>query len=167
MGRADFLRVLEPITRLAVDTSSAIYYLGQDPKRFALSRDAFDCAARGKLEVLFAGITQMELLVRPFREHDALGKRRVMTLVEGTPGVRTVPLSRDVLVTAAEVRALTNLKTPDSLVAASALVHGCDAIVGNDRAFGRLAEVSSQEWTMFDVGARPVPTYIHLDDFVD
>jgi predicted nucleic acid-binding protein len=96
-----------------------------------------------------------------------LERRRLLTVTEATRGVHVTAVSRAVLLAAADVRAKTNLKTPDAVVAGSAIVAGCGAIVGNDKSFERLARVDKDAWVMFDSRVNPVPAYVHLDDFVD
>jgi len=52
--------------------------------------------------------------------------------------VRLVPIARAVLERAAALRAATNLKTPDAIHAATALIEGCTLFVTNDALFRRV-----------------------------
>ena len=167
MGQAELERIVKRYPRVAVDSSGAIYYLNGTDRRHALMASLVGQAARGVFEIQLSALTKLELLIPPLRERDVFERRRVLALTERTPGVHLLPVSDDVILAAAEARALTNMKTPDAIIAASAIVHGCSLIVGNDRVFGRLAEVPADDWTMFDARTFPVPGYVHLDDFVD
>jgi hypothetical protein len=91
----------------------------------------------------------------------------VRSLIDDQAGVEPIEMSEDVLRTAAEIRALTRLKTPDALVVGSAVVSGSEVIVGNDRRFDVLNAVPDVK--LFVIGNRPrsMPRYLHLDDFVD
>jgi predicted nucleic acid-binding protein len=151
---------------VAVDTCACIYFLSQEAQRFALTRHLFSEAIARRRSVLLAGIVQLELLVRPFRRGDDFELSKVMRLTERTPGVRLTDMTRDTLVTAARVRAAANLRAPDAMVVASAALSGCSAIVGNDKAFRRIAQIDPQHW----FGAKSpyqLPAYIHLDDYID
>jgi predicted nucleic acid-binding protein len=46
-----------------------------------------------------------------------------------------VPISRQILEAAAQIRAASGLKTPDAIHAATALIEGCTLFVTNDAAF--------------------------------
>ena len=52
--------------------------------------------------------------------------------------MRLVPIARAVLERAAALRAATNLKTPDAIHAATALIEGCTLFVTNDALFRRV-----------------------------
>ena len=151
---------------VAVDTCACIYFLSQESTRIELARHLFESAIARRHSLHLAGIVQLELLVRPFRQGDDLELSRVMRLTERTPGVQLIDLTRDTLVAAARVRAAINLRAPDAMVVASAALSGCSALVGNDKAFRRIGEIGRQNW----FGANsPVelPSYIHLDDYVE
>ena len=151
---------------VALDTCACIYFLSQKTPRLALTRYLFSAAIARRHSLHLAGIVQLELLVRPFRRGDDFELSKVMRLTERTPGVRLIDMTRDTFVAAARVRAATNLRAPDAMVVASAALSGCGALVGNDKAFRRIAEIDQQHW----FGARSpyqLPAYIHLDDYID
>ena len=114
-----------------------------------------------------AGITLMELLVRPFRSGDRREIEVVMTLAKRQAGVITTPITEMVLMTAAQVRVATRLKAPDALVVASAMISGCGAVVGNDNDFKIINSI--EPLPPVGVGARSsrLPRYIHFDDYLE
>lgn len=77
------------------------------------------------------------------------------------------PLAEGVLELSTEVRAFTGLKVPDALIVGSAVAGGCDAIVGNDRRFVRLNERNGARFMAIGSGRRDMPSYVHLDDYLD
>ena len=167
MGRKEFVASLKGIGSFSLDTSSVIYYLSGYDQRHALVRDVLDCVAKQGLELQFSAMTEMELIVRPLRERDRVAQRRVMALLEGSPGARVTPISRGVLMAAAEIRAWTGMKAPDAIIAAGAVVYGCEAIVGNDKSLQRLGKVDLEQWVAPVLRDRPLPRYFHLDDYLD
>jgi predicted nucleic acid-binding protein len=52
--------------------------------------------------------------------------------------VRLIPITEDLLRQTAQIRAQTNLKTPDAIHAATALASGCVQFITNDPAFRRV-----------------------------
>lgn len=150
-----------------MDTCGCVFLLDNRAAHFPLARDLFLEAARGRLAVEVAGITLMELLVRPARSGDRREMEIVMTLTKRQAGVVTMPISEMVLMTAAHVRASTRLKAPDALVVASAALSGCDAIIGNDKDFRVINDIAGLG--PIGVGGRTLrmPQYIHFDDYND
>ena len=53
-------------------------------------------------------------------------------------GALTLPITRQILEAAAQVRATFGLKTPDAIHAATALIEGCTLFVTTDAAFRRI-----------------------------
>jgi len=52
-----------------------------------------------------------------------------------------IPVSKDVLIASAELRAKTGLPLPDAIHAVTAIETGCASIVSNDRSFRVVAEL--------------------------
>lgn len=75
-------------------------------------------------------------------------------LLTGASDVRLAPITEAVLERAAEIRATTNLKTPDAIHAATALVEGRAVFITNDPAFRRTSALS------------PGMTIVVLDDLI-
>jgi predicted nucleic acid-binding protein len=166
-GRTEqFLKSLAPFSRVALDTSACIYYLQSESRRFALVRSVLDRAASGDLQIEIPGIVRLELLVRPYTtgDHSELGAIR--RFVERIPGIVSPAIGHDVIDACAAVRAKTALKVPDALVAASAAIGRCQALIGNDLRYRRLNEVMSIR--IMSRGATVnLPHYVHLDDFAE
>lgn len=78
----------------------------------------------------------LELLPRPVREG---GRRLVegyLELMQRTPRINLVPVDRRVILRAVHLRADFGLRSMDALHVATALVHGCDTFLTNDRRLG-------------------------------
>lgn len=166
-SKRDFLNAIRQCRRLAVDTSCCIYYLEKDPLRWGLVEPLIDRAATGSLLVELCAIVKMELLILPYRSRNVRDIYLVKQFVHDSRGVSVTPLSEGVMELATEVRATTGLKVPDALIVGSALLGGCDAIVGNDRRFGHLNDREDQRLMSIGGGQRAIPSYLHLDDYLD
>lgn len=75
----------------------------------------------------------MELLVVPYRSGDHLLAGRHEAFITRSRGVGIADISRDDLHAAAQLRAATGVKTPDSLQLVAALAAGCTRFLTNDR----------------------------------
>ena len=55
-----------------------------------------------------------------------------MQILQPSASLQIIPVSRDILVAAARLRAETNMKLPDAIHAATAQFTGCDQFLTND-----------------------------------
>ncbi len=124
-------------TRIAFDTSAVIYYL-EDPYPYGIyAAEAFALVASGAAAGFVSSVVELETLVRPLRIGDKGLLFSIRRFFAMHPNLHVTPVDRDVAQAAAEVRASTNLKAADAIIAATAAIDRCDVIVGNDRAFAR------------------------------
>jgi predicted nucleic acid-binding protein len=75
----------------------------------------------------------LEVLVVPYRAGNQLLAERYEALLTRSRGIRLTELTRDLLRAAAQLRAVTGVKTPDALQLVAALGAGCTAFLTNDR----------------------------------
>ena len=136
-------------TRIAFDTSAVVYYL-ENPYPYGIyAAEAFALVASGAAAGFVSSVVELETLVRPLRMQDKgllLSLRKFFAV---HPNLHITPVSRDIAQAAAQVRASTNLKALDAIIAATAAMDRCDVIIGNDRGFAKRSEVP----------------YLVLDDF--
>ncbi|MGC3986768.1 MAG: PIN domain-containing protein [Pseudorhodoferax sp.] len=120
---------------VVVDSAPLVYLLDGHPAFAPLSEGLFETYERGVVRIALSTIAVAEVLAGPF-EHgqEALGKRYEKVLAD----FELVPVSQEIAVTAARLRAGTGLRLPDALQAATALEIGAAALVTHDRDFSRL-----------------------------
>ena len=120
---------------VVVDSAPLIYWLDDHPTFAPLFEGLFDAHAAGLLQIAISTIALAEVLTGPFKHgRDALAKRFEKAL----SGFDVMPVSAEIAVTAARLRAGTGLRLPDALQAATALEAGAAALVTHDRDFSRL-----------------------------
>ena len=83
----------------------------------------------------------LELLVQPYREKDQDRVDAFFALLSTYPNLGWIATSLDIADQASKLRAEHNLKTPDSIQAATALVSQATGLISNDPAFLRVKEV--------------------------
>lgn len=86
-----------------------------------------------QIEVVTSEITLAECLVKPFADKDIFAVETYMALLGEQPSLPVVPISRSILLSAAQLRAETKLKLPDAIHVATAKWAECSAFVTNDR----------------------------------
>ncbi|HXK32731.1 MAG TPA: type II toxin-antitoxin system VapC family toxin [Dehalococcoidia bacterium] len=159
-------RLLELIGyRVALDTNGLLYFLTGDPVRGPLMREVLTLAVDGAIEAVIPAIVKLELMVGALRSEDARELHRVMELTEGVENVGSAEIDADTIAIGAEVRARSNLKTPDALVVATAITSGCSAILGNDRAMRRV-DLLREAGELVSLRRRPVPRFLRIDDLI-
>lgn len=165
-GAASFRELIAGARRVCLDTNVIIYYLGRTEDPYpAMVEIALD-TPDGKAPPHIAGLSYHELLVHPMRTGSDAARRIIEEFVLEATGEAPQPVSVAELEFAARLRAMTKLKAPDALIAASAALHGCDVIVGNDADFSGLEAL--YDMPIARRGQRPVmvPRFVKLMDYV-
>jgi predicted nucleic acid-binding protein len=121
---------------VVVDSAPLIYLLDDHPEFAPAFEGLFELHAQGVVQVAISAIVVAEVLAGPFRHgQDVLAKRYEKAL----GGFDVVPVTQEIAITAARLRAASGLRLPDALQAATALEAGAVALVTHDRDFSRLA----------------------------
>lgn len=128
--------------------------------------DIFRRAARGQVEIILPTIVQLELLTGPAAQGDLSGIEEVLKLTEEHPSVVLRDIDRSVVFSAAWIKGMARLGTGDALVVASAVLAGCDLIIGNDRRWKNLDALQAAQVPARGGDTFTVPPYLHLDDCV-
>lgn len=118
---------------LGMDTAIFIYFIEEHPKFLPLIEPLFRAVDEGRLEMITSSLTLLEVLIVPYRTGDHLLATRYESILVRSRGVHIADISRDHLRAAAQLRATTGVKTPDSLQLVAALAGGCTAFLTNDR----------------------------------
>lgn len=125
---------LQGMHRVFLDTSTCIAYHSTAEPVHPLARHLFRRIADpdDPIAGYLGAVTAAELLIRPIRAGGA-DLTYMHTFLRGFPNLHTLPMDLDVALQTANIRAFARLPLPDSILIASALLAGCEAIVTNDR----------------------------------
>jgi predicted nucleic acid-binding protein len=118
---------------VAVDTPPIIYLIEEHPQYLPIVRPVFAALAAGTLTGVTSALTLLETLVRPYRVGNAPLAEQYEALLTRSRGLRLEEITRTVLRTAAQLRAASNIKTPDAIQLATALIAWCPVYLTNDR----------------------------------
>ena len=120
-----------------LDTNCLIYTVERVQPYLSLLDPMWQAAERGALTVASSGLIVVEALVKPLRD----GNRQIEAQyheVFGASVFRVLEMPLAVFEQAAQIRAVTGLKTADALHAATALRAECDLFITNDADFRRV-----------------------------
>ncbi len=118
---------------VGVDTAIFIYFIEEHPQFLPLIESLFRKVNAGRKELVTSALTLLEVLVVPYRSGDHLLAGRYEALLTQSRGVHVADISRDHLRAAAQLRAVTGVKTLVSLQVVAALAFGCPAFLTSDR----------------------------------
>jgi predicted nucleic acid-binding protein len=88
-----------------------------------------------EIEALTSELTLAEVLVKPFRERNVAWQRTYQEVLQPSVNLRLLPVSRAILIAAAQVRAQFPIKLPDAIHAATAQQVSCGSFLTNDPGF--------------------------------
>ena len=118
---------------LGFDTNALIYLLEQVPPYHQWLHGVFESIQAGDRTAVVSVMCEAEMRVQPLRMGNrGMSGKQELTLAH--PSVLVVPVDRDIARKGAEIRAELDLKLPDALIVATAVIHNCDALIGNDKA---------------------------------
>ncbi len=118
---------------VGVDTAIFIYFIEEQPQFLRLIEPLFKAVDEGRQEIITSALTLLEVLEVPYRSGNRLLADRYEALLTRSRGVRVVDLTRELLRGAAQLRAVTSVKTPDAIQLVAALTAGCTTFLTNDR----------------------------------
>lgn len=133
---------LPPSGSVYVDTCAVIYRVERVEPYLTASAPLWDALDAGLVQVVTSELCLLEVLVKPLRDGNIALVSLFRTVLLGTAGLTTLPITRAILESAAQLRAGHNLKTPDAIHAATALAYGSSLFVSNDAGFRRVPGLS-------------------------
>ncbi len=118
--------------RVYLDTNIFIYALEGYPAFRPALTTLFESLDRRELTAVTSELTLAEALVKPLLDRHAERQAAYLQLLQPTASLHVVPVSREVLIAAARLRAVATLKLPDAIHVATAQLTGCAYFLTND-----------------------------------
>lgn len=102
----------------------------------------------GGLEAVTSELALAECLVKPIANRDeALVQDYMWLLAADSKFLQVKPVTRDVILEAARVRAGAGIKLPDAIHVATANLADCDAFVSNDKRLAAATAMTFKLWS--------------------
>ncbi|MEH1972696.1 MAG: PIN domain-containing protein [Nostoc sp.] len=117
-----------------IDTSVAIYTIEGNPDYYSLMQPLWSKFYAGEIKIISSELILMEVLVVPLRN----GNNSLVADYEElllSSQVQLIPISQSILRQYANLRATSNLKTPDAIHAATALSVNSNQFITNHKGF--------------------------------
>ena len=126
---------------VGLDTPPFIYLIEEPPQYLPIVRSVFAAITAGTLAGATSALTLLETLVQPHRVGNAPLAEQYEAILTRSRGLRLEEISRAVLRTAAHLRALSGIKTPDAIQLATAMIAKCPVYLTNDRDLPAIAGI--------------------------
>lgn len=137
----ELLRSIESGT-VYLDTNIWIYALENYPQYSQTLQILFQALDQGHITACTSELTLAETLVKPIQRENIAQQTICEQFINSTAYLSVIPINRSILVSAAQIRANSQLKLPDAIHAATALQTHCTRFLTNDRQFQKLATLS-------------------------
>jgi len=131
-------KFLQNHRQIALDTSVFIYQLEGSLRYVSLTDQVFSWLERPGNHAITSTITMTEILVQPYRDSNEQRVDEFYVRLSRYPNLEWVAPTLDIADLAAQFRALYRLRTPDALLAATAVHASATALITNDFVFERV-----------------------------
>ena len=122
-----------------VDANTIIYSVEHIEPYYSLLRPLWRGVSAKSYRIVTSELALLEVLVKPIKTGNTRLENGFRRLLEHSPDIDLIPISRPILRQATVVRATTGLKTPDAVHAATALEQVASVFITNDLIFRRVA----------------------------
>jgi predicted nucleic acid-binding protein len=127
--------------KIAIDTMIFVYAFEDHPAHASFLRSFFSALEKGEMESVTSSVTITECLTQPYRVKDFALAAQYMALFRNFPHLSVVPVTDDIAERAAFLRASQNLKTPDALQLATALLSRSNFFLTNDESLSSIQDI--------------------------
>ena len=128
MGWIDSLRG----SVVGLDTTPIIYFIEENPAYSKVVDPFFEAVARGEITVITSVVALLEALVHPIRNADTKLAQKYRDILLDSEELTTILLDQDIAEEAARLRAFHNIRTPDSIQMATAIIGKASFFLTND-----------------------------------
>lgn len=118
--------------RAYLDANVFIYALEGYPEFVADLTSLFEGLDRGEVRAVTSELSLAETLVKPVADGHLERQAAFNEAIQSSGGLTVVPITRPTLVKAARLRSSHELRLPDAIHVATAILHGCTAFLTND-----------------------------------
>jgi predicted nucleic acid-binding protein len=140
--------------RTYLDVNIFIYALEAHPQYLKIVSELFAAIDHGDVRAVTSELSLGEALVKPFMDQRPDLQAAYAQAIASTSSLEVAPISRDVLIRAALIRAEHRTRLPDAIHLATAQLSACGAFVTND---SHIPAVSGLEiLQLSDLSAREV-----------
>ncbi len=127
--------ILEAITgtRVYLDTNIFIYAVEGYAEFQDLLNELFEAFDNRNLKAITSELTLAEVLVKPLIDNNTGVCLAYENAIQNSPVLEVIPINRKILIESARLRTIINLRLPDAIHGATAILNGCETFLTNDK----------------------------------
>jgi predicted nucleic acid-binding protein len=133
--------ILSNAKKIALDTNIFIYVIEQSSEFGETAKALLEQVECGTLSAVASSVSLTEILVKPIREGNRSLEKQYKLLFTHFPNLSIVPVDNSVAEKAAYLRGTYNIKTPDALIVASAMIADAELFITNDARLEQIKEI--------------------------
>lgn len=141
MGLDELQERLRGFTIVGLDAVTFIYHFEDNETYAPLTQLVFEEVEAGRVQAVVSVLTVAEILTGAKRGGNEMLLFQYRHVFASFPNLTVVPIDMMVAERASDLRVAYNLRTPDALSIATALVHGAQGMITNDRGLQRVRDL--------------------------
>ncbi len=103
--------------------------------------ELFETFDAGNFQAITSELTLAEVLVKPLIDNNAKVRSAYENAIQSSPVLEVVPINRTILRESARLRSTINIRLPDAIHAATAILNGCETFLTNDKRLEALSGI--------------------------
>lgn len=137
------MAILEIITgtRIYLDTNIFIYAVEGYAEFETELNELFETFDSGNLKAITSELTLAEVLVKPLIDNNAKVSYAYENAIQSSQALEVVPINRTILRESARLRSTINIRLPDAIHAATAILNGYETFITNDKRLEALSGI--------------------------
>jgi len=133
----------------ALDTVTLIYFLERHPRYYQQARQVFQQIENGYITAVCSSLVFTEILVPLYTSENSAQADKLIHTLTNFPNLKIIPITDNISIKAAQIRAIHGLRTPDAIHLACALQSKTNGFITNDKNLIKTA-TSNFEVLLFD-----------------
>lgn len=126
---------------IGIDTMVFIYHLEEHPAYCPITERIFEDIESGRHTAVTSVIALLEILVKPKKENNTAAVKDYRDILLTFPNLKIVDVDVKVSDVASTLRAKYNIKTPDAIQIATAVLAGAGTFITNDESLKKVEEI--------------------------
>ena len=128
--------------KIYFDSNIFIYLFENHEPYTSLILPVIEAIENGLLHTFTSELTIAEVLVKPFKLNNIHWQNAYRNGIQNSSALSVMPVTRTILIHAAQIRSETNMKLPDCIHLATAQLNGCNTFLTNDDDMKSINEIT-------------------------
>jgi predicted nucleic acid-binding protein len=129
--------------KIFIDTAPLIYYIEEHKDYLSYLNLLFENLTKNNNTIFTSVITLLEVLVLPYKNNNPELANKYKEILENSNDIHLYSVTAEISKNAASLRAKYNIRTPDSIQFATAIMTQADTFLTNDISLKKISEIET------------------------